>query len=170
MNAKNELKETPLNRMLHCAAPKEKTVRTLIDAGADINDEDAYGFTPLHIAVAKCDDEGVVRALLEAGADVNARNKHDVTPLHRVRYAQVAKILINAGAEVNAKDNHRWTPLHHVVFSKAKVDVVRALIKGGADVTIEDYEHHTPLSLAGTKSIRNVLEKAKEEAAAKKKE
>ena len=50
------------------------------------------------------------------------------------------------------------------------MDVVRALIKGGADVTIKDYEHNTPLNLAETKSIRNVLEKAMEEAAAKKKE
>ena len=51
-----------------------RTVRTLIDAGADVNGrfEGRHSETPLHWA-ASCDDVEVLDALLDAGADIEAR-------------------------------------------------------------------------------------------------
>lgn len=45
--------------------------KALINAGADVNAEDAYGETPLHWAVSE-GNLGTVQALLDAGASVTA--------------------------------------------------------------------------------------------------
>ena len=55
-------------------------VRTLIDAGGDVNAPDADGTTALQLAVLADDGESV-RLLLHAGARVNAANRYGVTPL-----------------------------------------------------------------------------------------
>jgi hypothetical protein len=58
-----------------------KTIRRLLDAGADINAPDKNGATPLHRAVrTRC--AAAVRCLLEAGCDPTLRNKPGSTPFH----------------------------------------------------------------------------------------
>jgi ankyrin repeat protein len=82
-----------LGRPLHYAAdgyvngpawdPKRqvKTVRRLLDAGADVNAQDKNGATPLHRAVrTRCAE--AVRLLLTAGADPTRKNKPGSTPFH----------------------------------------------------------------------------------------
>ena len=51
-----------------------------VNAGANVNAEDKYGWTPLHGA-AVYSDPAVVAALVEAGADVNAEGEDGWTPL-----------------------------------------------------------------------------------------
>ena len=82
-----------LARPLHYAAdgyvngpawdPKQqvKTIRRLLDAGAQINAQDKNGATPLHRAVrTRCAE--AVRCLLKAGADPKQKNKPGSTPFH----------------------------------------------------------------------------------------
>jgi hypothetical protein len=58
-----------------------KTIRLLLDKGADIHLQDANGATPLHRAVrTRC--AAAVRCLLKAGADPTKRNKPGSTPFH----------------------------------------------------------------------------------------
>jgi len=58
-----------------------KTIRCLLDAGAEINIQDKNGATPLHRAVrTRC--AAAVRCLLEAGCDSTLRNKPGSTPFH----------------------------------------------------------------------------------------
>jgi hypothetical protein len=58
-----------------------KTIRRLLDAGADVNCRDKNGATPLHRAVrTRCAD--AVRLLLQSGADPKRRNKPGSTPFH----------------------------------------------------------------------------------------
>ena len=65
-----------INQMtsLHYAAEKgdQKTIRTLLKNGMDVNGKDDMGETPLH-RTPHNDDIGVIQLLLENGADVNAR-------------------------------------------------------------------------------------------------
>lgn len=58
-----------------------KTIRCLLDAGADINAQDKNGATPLHRAVrTRC--AAAVRFLLESGSDPTLKNEPGSTPFH----------------------------------------------------------------------------------------
>ena len=58
-----------------------KTIRCLLDAGADVNAQDKNGATPLHRAVrTRC--AAAVKCLLEAGSDPTLKNKPGSTPFH----------------------------------------------------------------------------------------
>lgn len=74
-------KESPL----HEAAKKGDVtqVKTLIEEGANINEQDAKGRTPLHWATEKGHPE-VVEALIEAGADTNIEDENGERALQLV--------------------------------------------------------------------------------------
>lgn len=57
-------------------------MKTLVDAGADIEEADRQGSTPLHKA-AFGKHAKAVRALIELGANVNSRDVDGGTPLFR---------------------------------------------------------------------------------------
>ena len=58
-----------------------KTIRCLLDAGAEINAPDKNGAAPLHRAVrTRC--AAAVQCLLQAGANPTQRNKPGSTPFH----------------------------------------------------------------------------------------
>ncbi|MBO4520093.1 MAG: ankyrin repeat domain-containing protein [Alphaproteobacteria bacterium] len=92
-----------------------KAVQNLINSGADVNEPDENGFTPLMIATTG-QNRKIVKALIKAGANVNEPLKNGETPLmHAVAKwcadPKIIKILINAGADINARDAHGKTPL-----------------------------------------------------------
>jgi hypothetical protein len=63
------------------AKQQVKTIRCLLDAGADVNAQDKNGATPLHRAVrTRC--AAAVRCLLDAGGDPTLTNKPGSTPFH----------------------------------------------------------------------------------------
>jgi len=83
-----------------------EAVKTLLAAGAPVNDASAGGETPLMRATSRGRLD-VVRLLLEAGADVNARRADGMTPLIYAAFfghTEVARALIEGGADVEARD------------------------------------------------------------------
>ena len=70
-----------LNNPAWDAKRQVKTIRCLLDAGADVNAPDKNGATPLHRAVrTRC--AAAVECLLRAGGDPTRRNKPGSTPFH----------------------------------------------------------------------------------------
>ncbi len=89
-------------------------VKALLDRGANINSTDAYGLTPLHLAVLNKRLEAV-QALLDKSAYVNAQDSYQRSPLHHAAaggYLAIVEALVSKGADVNAKSKFGYTPLH----------------------------------------------------------
>ncbi len=114
-------------------------VRALIAGGADLQETDSDGATPLHYAayVAHAELAGI---LLEGGADVDARNTKGQTPLHEVarhlhREGDDATItaLLDAGASLSARDNDGSTPLHTAAVG-GHLEAATILLDRGADI------------------------------------
>ena len=85
----------------------DKVVLHIIRQGADINSQNIYGNTVLHMSAALGYDK-FLKYLIELGADVNTVNEEGNTPLHVAVYngfSKSAKLLIDAGADINLSNN-----------------------------------------------------------------
>ena len=103
--------------VLHWAAAHgtESAVKSLLDAGAEVDAQDVYGCTPLHWAGAYGVAENV-KLLLDAGADIDARNEHKRTPLHETvmekeNGTEALYALLHNHPDLDARDNTGRTPL-----------------------------------------------------------
>ena len=102
-------------------------VARLIAGGADVNERDWWGQTPLHDAVRVRPNLATYRpieiagALVRAGADVGISDDSGRTALHLAASAlnyEAVDLLLRAGAELTPDIRGR-TPLHHAVWSSA---------------------------------------------------
>ena len=123
-------------RLLEAASGGDlKTVKRLLQEGADINAKHQYGGPPL-LEASEHGHVEVVKTLLARGADVNAKDDEGRTALmwalYRGHYGvEVMKALLDKGANVNAKAVLGWTAL--MLASKGgHVDVVKLLKAHGA--------------------------------------
>lgn len=153
VNQQNDEGWTPL--MLACRHASTysniKTIKLLLDNGADVNLQDTCGTTALIIA-AECSNIGssneVVKLLLDHGADINLANKIGQTPL---MYASVfsnscssietVKILLENGADINAVTSYSNNTLMRTCnHSKndSHIETIKLLLEYKANVNITD--------------------------------
>ena len=91
-NEWNNLRNTPLH---FCASLTVEVAKKLIDAGADVNAKNIFGFTPLYLSV-KCNKIDMVRILMDNGADENIANDLGDTPLtvaRKIGYMNIVDIM-----------------------------------------------------------------------------
>lgn len=79
------------------AAVNPDIIRMLLDAGADVNARDNYGYTDLIMRAIHADlypqkSKDAMQLLLDAGADVNAKNIHGRTALDYINGSLAEKI------------------------------------------------------------------------------
>ena len=139
----------------------------LIEKGANVNARDRDAFTPLHLATQLV-YTGMARMLIEQGAELNAKeNSWGKTPLHFVAQHGpdgMAQMLIEKGAQVTVRDNLQLTPLHYAALS-GQEGIAQLLLDAGADANAKGEDPFTrdpgttPLKLATTPSMRELLEK-----------
>ncbi|CAG0890601.1 unnamed protein product, partial [Cyprideis torosa] len=117
-------------------------VRWLLDEfGADVNDKDFEGWTPLHYACA----EGrvlIVSSLLRRGALLEAKDSEGWTPLHFASSQDNAitlRLLLHKGANVAVTDGGGWSPLH-VAAHRGHSSSVACLLEMGAPIDATEKE------------------------------
>jgi ankyrin repeat protein len=132
-----------------CTAIKKNSpdiANFLLIRGANANETNVDGFTPLHLAARK-QFADVVMTLLDKNADVNKPNLvSGGTPLHYVLDAHITAMLIARGAKLDARSED-GTPLIRACRDGLP-DVVSTLIKAGADMNVAQANGQTPLLLA----------------------
>lgn len=88
-------------------------VQQYLAMGADVNEIDQYGFTPL-IEAAVCNELEIARLLLEKGAKVNGRDLTEGTALHwsvENNNVELSELLLKNGADPNAYPTYGQPPL-----------------------------------------------------------
>ena len=154
-----------------------KTVRLLIEHGADVKAKDETHTTPLHLA-SKLGISEIVQLLIKCGGDVTSRDWEHKTPLHMASFwvgartvllliqrmvdkneqdpsirmcdkAETVELLIDNGADVTSQDETKSTPLH-LASSVGSAKTAWVLIEHGADVAAQDVHRRTPLHLASS--------------------
>jgi len=127
----------PYEYPLHEAAfaNNEKALKILLDFGANINIENLYGWTSLHIAACR-GYLNIVQTIIKAGGDVNYLDHDGRSPLffashyHKI---ETVKILIENSAKVNIKDVHGCSPLHYAMRKKGNIKIIKLLVENGVD-------------------------------------
>ena len=124
-----------------------------MNLGANPNEPDIFGFTPLHYAAAK-GDSMILDQLLGRGAQVDAHSRDGTTALHiAAKYGHLVavKMLLDHKAQVNVKDSTKRTPLHWATYRR-KYRVVENLLRSSLSTArVHDFQQKTALHLAAAR-------------------
>lgn len=116
--------ETAIHIAMHRNYLYLDLIKTLLEYKAELNIQDKYGETPLHIA-SKYRNSEFIKLLVEEGAYINIKADHGRTPLHHAIYlrrylyeieygieVETVNTLIQLGADINMVDHYGKSGLH----------------------------------------------------------
>ena len=119
-------------------------IKFLIENKSNINSQNKYGDTPLHLA---CRNENIsiekMKHLIENKSDINSENKTGSTPLHlackneNISYEMI-KLLLDNKANPNLKNNiYQTFPFLHACKNKrVSIEILRCMLENKADLNI----------------------------------
>ena len=139
--AKDDLLETSDENM--------KCLRTLLQAGADVNIVDNNQNTAL-IYARKWGNHDCVKIMLTAETDVNKLNKKGETTVicaAKENHEACMELLLQSGADVNIQDNRGCTALIYAAELSSN-NCFNVLLSAGADVSIRNEEGADTLHFA----------------------
>lgn len=126
-----------------------EALRQHVAQGANLNQADGFGYTPLKCAIESGHTEAV-KVLLEGKANPNVKDGMGRAALIDASLRgqiEIVEMLLAKGADTAVQDGQGNTALH-VAAQMGHQPVVEALVKAGADVNAEDKARRTPLTIA----------------------
>ncbi|KAH8177980.1 ankyrin repeats (3 copies) domain-containing protein [Sarocladium implicatum] len=136
-----------------------QTVRSLLNAGADVNAQDPIGSGTTALIEAVGGSTELVGRLLQAGSDPNVRGLEGYTALSvavELKRGDLVSILIEAGADVELSLDDKTTPLM-LATRLGDAQLVLQLLRAGADPLSTDEDDRTAHDMAETESDRDLL-------------
>jgi ankyrin repeat protein len=123
-------------------------IRNLIQKGADVNQKDHLGRTPLFL-VTNDEHLDILKLLIEHGADPYHKDKENRSILHyctRLKTIKTAQYYLdNFNLNINAQDNEGLTPLMSCVRSlpmqSNMAGILQVYIDHGADINVLSQGH-----------------------------
>jgi len=134
-------------------------VKSIVKNGADINQTDADGRTPLMkaSAIGRLD---VVQFLVgRDGVDVNKTEDYGRTALMLASmggHLEIVKILVDHGADLNKTNVNGRTALM-LASMRNHLNVVKYLVEHGADLKITDNDGETAITIASKYSHSDIV-------------
>lgn len=146
--------EPPQNRFMELLAAVQdgdgESVRSLVDAGVDVDGRDERGLTPLMWAVKLDDRDDMVQVLSDLGAGLDLASDDGNTALAMAAGAgNLAGVesLLAAGADADHQNERGTTALIYAA-NLGHTEVVDALLASGADPAIRNAGGNTALLAA----------------------
>jgi uncharacterized protein len=137
-----------------------KAALEMIRSGADVNEPQGDGATPLHWAVYKVDLE-LTQALLAKGAKADVRNNFGASPLAeavKVANVDLVRILLKAGADANVTNDDGQTALM-LAARTGVVEIAELLVRHKARINAqEQWRGQTALMWAAAQSFPDMVE------------
>ena len=133
-------------------------MQMLLDRGADVNAQNAFGQTALMWSAT---DARKVKLLLDRGAVVNKTARSGRTALMLAAFANpsadIVRMLLAKGAAPNVRDQRGWTALNAAAFGNDTA-TIRMLVEAGGDINTPDsFIGWTPLmNAAGNGNLEAV--------------
>jgi serine/threonine-protein phosphatase 6 regulatory ankyrin repeat subunit B len=137
---------------------RREWIELLLANGADPNERDEKGDTPLQTALF-LGDEDSARRLIAHGCDVNIRNNAGSTALHLATAdgrGELVALLLAKGADVSAQDNDGDTPLHSAALRGHK-EIVELLLARRADPSLVNSRNRTPRDEAARRGHSEIV-------------
>ena len=149
-----------------------KSVELLLSFGAEINDINNIGESPLHWLASRpsITTSGMLEALVKFGADINVRTTRMETPMHYLciavrskedkdaATASVVKDLVEKmiafGADIEAEDVNGYTPLGSAIL-RSDTKVIEILLEKGASINFVDKFRRTLYHLLEIEEIHD---------------
>lgn len=148
-------------------------VKMLVEAGADLNGQVAYGDVPL-IKADEHDNDDIIEYLIKKGADVNFPNYYGVTPffgLCAYGNLELVKLALEHGADINSSYDSQmsdhfgidnFSPFQAAV-NYNQPEVVAFLLSHGGDPRAKDFKGRTPIELAESKGHDEIAQLLRKE-------
>ena len=146
VNARTLMHGTILHEAVFAREPE--VVHMLVDARADLDVQDQYGYMPL--VHSMFGDGDIAEVLIRAGANVNRGGNCGTTPVHLAasEFGLCLQLLLSAKGVVTHREHKQGlTPLH-LAAGRQGACCVPALLQAHADVNAESFHGVQPLRIA----------------------
>ena len=137
-----------------------EAVKNLLPKSGNIDEQYESGWTILHLAVAKGEEE-MVNTFLEANADPNICSNVCTSPLMTAfnkGHFKVFEQLIQGGANVNYQDQESWSVLFSACLS-GNEEIVDILLNANADPNLCAEDGKSPLIMASQIGHASIIKK-----------